>query len=186
MPSLVLEGNRADSEVTVTLDDLRALAKLALSSVEVDEDWYLSEYPDVRAGVENGELSSAAEHYQRTGFLEGRLPSKPVIDEGWYQRTYPDVASGVADGKISNATEHYIRSGYLEGRLPSEPTVDEDWYKAANPDVADGIASGELPDAKSHFISRGYLEGRAARPAAGTTAPGKKGFFLWRSPGNAR
>lgn len=119
MPSLVIEGEYTPTtRVTCTLTDLRRVAQSALASVEVDEVWYLRQYPDVREGVSNGTSLSATEHYQNCGFFEGRLPAEPDVDEEWYKATNADVAAGIREGKYRDAKTHYIRSGYLDGRQP--------------------------------------------------------------------
>jgi hypothetical protein len=56
-----------------------------------DEEWYLSQYPDVRAAIQSGLLKSGLEHYRRDGILERRLPAKPVVDEAWYLQAYADL-----------------------------------------------------------------------------------------------
>jgi hypothetical protein len=119
MPSLVIEGEYTPTtKVTCTLTDLRAVVQLALGSVEVDEEWYLEQYPDVRQGVRDGTSASATEHYRNCGFFEGRLPAEPDVDEEWYKATNADVAAGIREGRFRDARTHYIRSGYMEGRQP--------------------------------------------------------------------
>lgn len=44
----------------------------------VDENWYLTSYPDVAAGIKAGTIDSASDHYLTTGRKEGRLPSGDV------------------------------------------------------------------------------------------------------------
>ncbi len=84
-----------------------------------DEQWYLSQYPDVRADVEAGlVLKSAWEHYRRHGIFEKRLPSKPVVDEAWYLQAYPDVAQAIREGRETSAYNHFVKCGYREGRAP--------------------------------------------------------------------
>src|SRR5262249_14491600 len=61
----------------------------APADVTVDEDWYLSQYPDVRTAIQNGRFKSALDHYRAYGYYEKRFPKKPVVDETWYLRTYP-------------------------------------------------------------------------------------------------
>jgi hypothetical protein len=119
MPSLVIQGGfTPTSTVTCTLTDLRAVVQTALVSVEVDEQWYLQQYPDVREGIRDGTSISATEHYRNCGFFEGRLPARPDVDEEWYKATNADVAAGIREGRYRDATSHYITSGYLEGRQP--------------------------------------------------------------------
>jgi len=92
-------------------------------SVVVDEDWYLSRYPDVRAAVEDRRLTSAASHYQMYGRREKRLPAKPVVDETWYLLRYPDVARAIRNGQVKDAYDHFVQIGYGEGRLPQHPSM---------------------------------------------------------------
>jgi len=44
----------------------------------VDEDWYLKTYGDVTALVEQGAVGSASDHYQRSGYFEGKAPNSRV------------------------------------------------------------------------------------------------------------
>ena len=117
MPSLQVSGWTATSEVTFTLEDLRRLVALALARIEVDEAWYLRQYPDVQEGIDRGEAQSATDHYRNTGFLEGRLPAEPVIDEDWYRAVNADVAAAVRSGLYPDGKQHFIEAGYVEGRL---------------------------------------------------------------------
>ena len=68
----------------------------------VDEEWYLSQYPDVVNAIKSGHFRSAEHHYIAYGIREGRLPKKPIVDEAWYLRTYPDVAVAVRDGVVKS------------------------------------------------------------------------------------
>lgn len=119
MPTLVIEGGYSpDSKVSCSLTDLRALLQLALAGVQFDEAWYLQQYPDVAAGVANGTSISGSEHYRNCGYLEGRLPSEPVVDEPWYLSTNSDVAAAVREGRYKSGKEHFIKAGYASGRRP--------------------------------------------------------------------
>ena len=80
------------------------------AKVAVDAEWYLSQYPDVRAAVQNGQFKSAEEHYRTNGFKEKRLPARPkaaldvdqaanvAVDAEWYLSQYPDVRTAIQDG----------------------------------------------------------------------------------------
>ncbi|HEV2301414.1 MAG TPA: hypothetical protein VGR91_07580 [Stellaceae bacterium] len=123
LPSLAASGPLPDeTKVTLSMGEVRALLDRALAAVEVDENWYLRQYPDVRDGIARGANQSAAEHYRHHGYLESRLPSDPAIDEDWYRASNPDVATGIRQGKFRTAKEHYIRNGYSEGRAPQAET----------------------------------------------------------------
>jgi len=73
-----------------------------------DEEWYVSQYPDVaRAGVD------PALHYLKYGWVEGRDPSSG-FSSSWYLTVYKDVeTAGI------NPLVHYIKYGRAEGRLIS-------------------------------------------------------------------
>jgi hypothetical protein len=93
-------------------------ARAILDNLEVDERWYLNNYPDVRASVLSGAVSSGAEHFRNWGYYEERLPYRPYVDEDFYLDTYSDVLTAYEDGAIAGALEHFIASGYREGRQP--------------------------------------------------------------------
>ncbi|MEF8698117.1 MAG: LamG-like jellyroll fold domain-containing protein [Candidatus Accumulibacter sp. UW20] len=72
-----------------------------------DQQWYLSEYPDVASAA-----IDPVEHYLRFGADEGRNPS-PTFDTLYYLQTNPDVAAARV-----NPLFHYIEFGISEGRRP--------------------------------------------------------------------
>lgn len=88
------------------------------AKVVVDSEWYLSQYPDVRAAIQSGRFKSAEEHYRTSGYKEKRLPTKPKVDEQFYLQTNPDVAAAVRSGQFKSGYEHYVTNGYREGRKP--------------------------------------------------------------------
>jgi len=98
------------------LDLLRKL----LAQVDVDEEWYLESYGDVRDAVRAGQMKSARAHYLQAGYFENRLPRRIVVDEGWYLNEYPDVAEAIRSGAFFSAAQHFERNGFKEGRLPRE------------------------------------------------------------------
>ena len=89
-----------------------------LKDVIVDEEWYLSQYPDVKEHIP-GQFLSARDHFIRFGYQEGRVPIKPIFNEAWYLTTYPDIAEAVRSGRLKSGYDHFIESGYKEGRKPS-------------------------------------------------------------------
>jgi hypothetical protein len=42
--------------------------------IEVDQDWYLQQYPDIQLAIGRDEFSSAQDHFEKLGFAEGRFP----------------------------------------------------------------------------------------------------------------
>ena len=124
LPSLRISSNREDvpdGVITLSIEDLRKLLRIALAGVEVDKKWYLTQVPALGKAIEDGAFGSPSEHYHVHGYLEGRLPKKPTVDEEYYLQTYPDVAQAVRSGKLKSAYEHYTGCGYAEGRNPTPP-----------------------------------------------------------------
>lgn len=83
-----------------------------------EADWYLEQYPDVRAAGVDPLL-----HYMVHGWREARNPNL-LFDTHWYLETYPDVRdSGM------NPLLHYVRHGAGERRdtsLRFRPTIFQD------------------------------------------------------------
>jgi hypothetical protein len=86
-----------------------------------DREWYLEQYPDVRAG----ELDPY-DHYLRHGAAEGRDPS-PLFDTDWYLQQNLDVRESGA-----NPLVHFFLHGASEGRDP-HPLFSNDWYFKQHP-----------------------------------------------------
>jgi hypothetical protein len=123
VPSLeiVLVGDEAplDGKLELSMDDLRKIFCLALSGINVDESWYLSQVPALKQDLSMGKFESSAAHYRMHGYQEGKLPEKPVVDEKSYLKTYPDIAEAIKAGRIKSGFDHFVADGYREGRNPT-------------------------------------------------------------------
>src|SRR3954451_4704643 len=86
----------------------------------VDEEWYLSRYPDVKDAIGSGKFTTARDHFYRCGYHEGRVPRNHLVDEKWYLQTYPDVAAAIKSGRVKSAYDHFMSNGYGEGRNGNE------------------------------------------------------------------
>lgn len=106
--------------VVLSSDRLERAVKILLRAVHVDEDWYLSQHPDVREAVAKSVFRSAKHHFIESGYFEGRKPDRVIVDEEWYGRAYPDVSESVEFGELGSCQEHFDRYGESEGRLPAE------------------------------------------------------------------
>ena len=115
-----ISGSDERRKVIASYEDFIAILKMMLRGVSVDEQWYLSQYPDVAAAIKTGVYKSAKNHFIEEGYFEGRHPAKPTVDENWYLKNNEDIAASIKSGVISSALEHFIEHGYAEGRLPSE------------------------------------------------------------------
>ncbi|HEX4507340.1 MAG TPA: hypothetical protein VH722_16540 [Alphaproteobacteria bacterium] len=117
--SLSTAAVRGVSKVNNSYEEILGIISLLLRGVEVDETWYLTQYPHLADALKTGEIKSARNHFIHSGYFEGRLPREPEFDEKWYLAQYPDVAEGIARGEIKSAREHYLEHGYAEGRICS-------------------------------------------------------------------
>jgi hypothetical protein len=117
----LLDFSGGDQQSVVLSPDRVAHAvKMLLRAVQVDEDWYLRQHPDVREAVAKGAFRSAKHHFTESGYFEGRKPARVFVDEEWYGRAYPDVSESVEFGELGSCQEHFDRYGESEGRLPAE------------------------------------------------------------------
>ena len=96
---------------------LLTLHRLAFD-VEVDENWYVARYPDVKQGIEAGNFHSAKHHYVVFGFYEDRLPRMIPVDADFYLKKYEDVSPNIRKSPADSARWHFEAYGYAEGRLP--------------------------------------------------------------------
>ncbi len=81
------------------------------------DNWYLSNYPDVRRNEHY--KNEPYVHYINYGIREGRKPLPPVpieYNEGEYLELNPDVAVAVEKGQFTSGIEHYLMYGFNENR----------------------------------------------------------------------
>lgn len=125
LPSIEIDtltsGRAFTGTVKMAVGDFRKILRAALFGVEVEEGWYLGQVVGLRQDIQKGKFASAAEHYALHGYLEGRLPERPVVDEKFYLQQYPDVAAAIKSGSVKSGFDHFVRDGYPEGRLPAAP-----------------------------------------------------------------
>ena len=113
-----ISTTKGQLSATASYENLIRMIKLLLSAVDVNEDWYLTQYPDVAEAIAQGKVASARQHFIDNGYFEGRLPFMITVDDEWYQKEYLDVAESIGKGAESSAQAHFVRDGYKEGRLP--------------------------------------------------------------------
>ncbi len=104
--------------VSTTYNQFMNLVRTLLQGIEVDEAWYLAQYPDVADAIRNGIVVSAQEHFLFDGYFEGRMPFPIPVDEAWYLEQNPGVAEYIASGELLSAQQHFNDNGYREGRRP--------------------------------------------------------------------
>ena len=92
----------------------RSQVGLIKASGLFDEEWYLTQYPDVK----ESEIDPII-HYLNFGVSEGRWPNSQ-FDTLWYLKEYPDVSqSGM------NPLIHYIKYGMAEERSTTSKVSSE-------------------------------------------------------------
>lgn len=95
----------------------KPVQKLNSSNHFFSDNWYLSNYPDVRRNEHYKNEPYA--HYINYGIKEGRKPLPPVpleYNEGEYLELNPDVAVAVEKGQFTSGIEHYLLYGFNENR----------------------------------------------------------------------
>lgn len=104
--------------VSCSYDDFITMVRRMIAGIEVDEKWYLEQYPDIAAAIEQGIVTSAQEHFVNDGYFEGRRPFPIRVNERWYLMNNTGVADYVRQGRLVSGQQHFDENGYDEGRLP--------------------------------------------------------------------
>ena len=112
---------KGELTVSATYTQFTGLVRTLLQFIEVDEAWYLKQYPDVAEAIRNGIVTSAREHFINDGYFEGRIPFLIEVDEAWYLEQNPGVAEFIARGELESAQQHFNDNGYRESRKPFPP-----------------------------------------------------------------
>jgi hypothetical protein len=122
------------SKTAVSTRGLLLLFREVLKLIDVDEAWYLQQYPDVRAAILSGDIPSAEAHFRAAGYFEGRFPSSFPFDASYYFRAYADLATTFVESDKTGLKNHFQNKGYREGRAGVlEHFVDaERWRTAAD------------------------------------------------------
>jgi hypothetical protein len=109
---------KGELTISASYAQFTVLIRTLLQGIEVDEEWYLRQYPDVAEAIRNGVVSSAKDHFLNDGYFEGRIPFLIKVDEAWYLEQNPGVAEYIARGQLESAQQHFNDNGYREGRKP--------------------------------------------------------------------
>jgi hypothetical protein len=149
--------------LTSSYDDFLDVLRCFLFVIPVDEDWYKAEYPAILEFLLQMPTETAASHFHKHGYFEGRNPFPP----GKHDRTAP-----VPFGKLQNRLRIVPTRGRLSVEIARDDLialikellravpVDAGWYRATYPDVAGTIDSGMLASAADHYVEWGYFENR--------------------------
>ncbi len=130
---------------------------LLCNACRFDSEWYSKAYPDVAVSVDAGIYRSSQEHFQKEGFLSGRLGAPMSVDQGWYMDFYPDIGSAVADGSMSSASHHFNNYGWFEGRAAGpRHLINDTWYNENYPTASIEVDLGLYQSAQDHYNRVGY------------------------------
>jgi hypothetical protein len=73
------------------------LGRRLLSQPEFDHEFYLKQYPDVRRGVDEGNLRNPYAHYRDHGFIEGRLGRSDDLTSPHNQQFWANLMHTIGD-----------------------------------------------------------------------------------------
>jgi hypothetical protein len=146
-----------------TYDDVLDVLKGLLAAIPVDEDWYKVKYPAVADFITRVGTETAASHFQKHGYFEGREPFEP----GWRGLTRPvcfaelkaDLNVNPCRGRLLVDIERVEFLGMVKKILRAVP-VDDTWYRATYPATATLIDDGTFLSATDHYAEQGYFDGR--------------------------
>lgn len=115
------ESIQVDGQIKILVSQqrLRNFVSMLLDFIDVDEAWYLEQYPNVRRSILCGEYASAQEHYREVGYFSGHLPFAIAVDDEWYKNEYGDIRKVAEAGNLPSLEQHFVKFGYSEGRFPN-------------------------------------------------------------------
>jgi hypothetical protein len=111
-------GGRHPAAATTTSAAIEPGASLRPNLKGWNEELYLAVNPDVAAAIARKEFVSARQHYESTGFAEGRKGASVPSDwnEAEYLKANPEVAAAVSEGRFMSGYHEYLVVGRAEGR----------------------------------------------------------------------
>lgn len=115
-----LKKNSQEELLVISKEFLEFLLLTIINMIGFDEKDYLAKNPDVHAGIKDGTVQNAKDHFLRFGYLEGRVGGINLVDENWYQTANPDVSKAIARKEFRAGTDHYVKAGANEWRSPNK------------------------------------------------------------------
>jgi hypothetical protein len=160
MDSCVTAGR---GHLTFSYDDILDVFRGFLLVVPVDEDWYKAEYPAILEFLVQMPTETAASHFRKHGYFEGRKPFPPSSQDRTAPVPFDELQNRLriipALGRLTIEIARDDLVKLIKALLRAVP-VDAEWYRANYPDVAKTIDSGMLASAADHYVEWGYFEGR--------------------------
>ncbi|MDB9528276.1 cadherin-like domain-containing protein [Oscillatoria sp. CS-180] len=124
-----------------------------------DEQFYLTQNPDIGQAVGAGTFSSGFEHFLTAGIAEGRNPSV-LYNEDFYLGTNEDIVIAIANNMVQSGLEHFLLTGAFELRSPSSQFTQTE-YLDENVDIQNAVRDGVFNSGFQHYILQGANENRS-------------------------
>jgi hypothetical protein len=146
------------------LDEVIDVIRHLLIATPLDETWYLTKYPDVRAALTRNTLfKSAKQHFVTAGYFEGRLAFARETDESRHPLAFSMIKSRLKAVPVrGRLMVEFTFEGFLDiiRRIIVAVPVDAAWYSGLYPEVAVAVSNGRFRSAREHFVLSGYFENR--------------------------
>ena len=73
---MTLATVRGEVTASASYAEFQEMIRTLLVGIEVDEEWYLEQNPDIAEAIKAGIVQSAKQHFVYDGYFEGRRPSQ--------------------------------------------------------------------------------------------------------------
>ena len=80
-------------------------------------------HKDIAKAIQSGAYKSARDHFDKGGFLEGRVGTLEGFDPEAYYDLNKDLHKAYSRSDSKALTEHYIKFGFAEGRKISKDQI---------------------------------------------------------------
>lgn len=111
------------SGFTLSSDDFYKLVGALSNLQELDEEFYVATHKDIAKAIQSGAYKSARDHFDKGGFLEGRVGTLEGFDPEAYYDLNKDLHKAYSRSDSKALTEHYIKFGFAEGRKISKDQI---------------------------------------------------------------
>jgi hypothetical protein len=150
------------TRVRPSYDDVLDVLRAMIAIVPVNEEWYLTQYPDVVGFMSRLPDETATSHFRKHGYFNGRLP----FADGWQGLRAP-----VRFTELTRNLRIVPARGMLYAEMEREDflvmvrvllrtlSVDELWYRKAYPEAANEIDATGIATAAEHYATSGYFKG---------------------------
>ena len=132
-----------------------------------DENWYRTNYPDVKQGIRHGLWKNGRQHYIEIGSSLLYDPNKYFFSASYFSRAEKLKSINLYSKSRSEASTilgHYLTEGLHNGVEPNE-YFNSKWYISQYEDVRLAFEAGKISSPLAHFLHFGDLERRQPGPS---------------------